>query len=158
MTKINQRIEEDFIKALKAKQRLKVSVLRMLKSALENRRKESASWQGQRLDEKTVIQVIRSQIKQRDQAVEEYEKAGRKDLAQKEIQEKKILEDYLPEQMTEEEISKIIDSAIVKLKTVDIKQMGRVMGEVMKKIKGQAPGETVSQLVKDKLLKKQKNA
>ena len=92
--------------------------------------------------------VIRRQLKQRQEAVEAYEKGGRVELAEKERAEAEILQEFLPKQMSEEEIGRIVDETVAQL---DGSDFGRVMGIVMGKMKGQADGNTVARMVREKL-------
>ncbi len=145
-----EKILQDTKEAMKAKDELKLSVLRMLSSAIHNREIDK---HGELNDEEVAV-AIRSEAKKRKDAVEGFKKGGRKDLADKETAELKILETYLPAEMSDEEIEKIIAGVLSDLgiqKPFDLapgRDFGRVMGEVMKKVKGQAGGDRVSAAVK----------
>lgn len=149
-TKILQDIKE----AMRTKDELKLSVLRMLSSAIHNKELEKRAKSGkvEELTEEETIAVIRSEAKKRRDAIVEFEKGGRKDLVDKETAELKILEEYLPKELPDEEIEKIVREVVAALGEVTAKDFGRVMGEVMKRTKGQASGDRVSVMVKKLLL------
>ena len=94
-----------------------------------------------------------SEAKKRKEAISEYEKGGREDLLEKEKAELEVLEKYLPEQLSEEEIKKIAKEIIEKVEAKSIKDMGKVMAEMMTRVKGKADGSVVNKIVKELLLK-----
>lgn len=145
-----EKILQDIKEAMKAKDELKLSVLRMLSSAIKNKELEKRAKTGKEeaLNDEEVMTTIRSEAKKRKDAVESFEKGGRKDLADKEAAEMKILEVYLPAEMPDEELEKIAKEVVAGLGEVTQKDFGRAMGEVMKKVKGQASGDRVSAMVK----------
>ena len=146
---IIDQIEHDFLNAFKAREELKTQTLRLLKSAIKN--KEIAI--GKKPTSEEVIQIIAREVKQRKDSAEEYTKGNRPELAEKEKEEIEILKVYLPEQLSKDEIAKIVEDTISALKATSAKDMGRVMAEVMPKLKGKADGTMVSELVKEKLIK-----
>ncbi len=142
---IKERIEKEFIEAMKSKEQLKVSTLRMLKAAVKNREIEKGSDAG----DADWLQVIQKLIKQRRDSVEQYEKGGRKDLADKERSEIAILEQYLPPAPSDEEIEKTVKEVIASVGASGPKDMGKVMKECMSRFSGSAvDGSKVSALVK----------
>lgn len=144
-----EKIQQDIKDAMRNKDELRLSVLRMLSAAMHNREIDKRTKSGEaELSEEEIIATIRSEVKKRKDAILEYEKGKRKDLAEKEASELKILETYLPLEMDDKEISKIVKEVISVLGVVTPRDFGRVMGEVMKKIKGQASGDRVSSEVK----------
>jgi len=152
---LKEKIQQDTKEAMKAKEELRLSVLRMLSSAMHNREIEKrAKGQGEELSEEEILAAIRSEMKKRKDSIAGYEKGGRKDLADKEIAEAKILEAYLPAEISDEEIEKTINEVLTNLgmqkpfDTAQGRDFGRVMGEVMKQIKGQASGDRVSATAK----------
>lgn len=145
-----EKIQNDLKEALKNRDDLKVSVLRMLIAALKNERIS----RKEDLKEEEVIEVIQKQVKMRKQAIVEYDKAGRQELKQKEEAELILLQEYLPKALGNEELQKIIEEVIIVLKAESLKDMGRVMGVVMDKVKGQAEGGQVLEMVKEKLSSK----
>ena len=141
-----EKIEADFLVAFKAKEELKVAVLRLLKSAIKNKMIEI---KPATLEEAQVVAVIKSEIKKRKESIENFIKGGRQELADKEIAELKILETYLPTQMTLEQIKEKILAARQTLPEVDQNNFGKVMSAAMKETQGQADGQVVSGLVKE---------
>ncbi len=135
---------------MRAKNELKLSVLRMLSAAMHNRELEKRARTGkpEELSEEEVGAVIRSEVKKRRDAIEEFGKGGRRDLADKEAAELKILEVYLPQELTNEEVEKIVKEVVGSMGELTPKDFGRVMGEVMKRVKGQASGDRVSGAVR----------
>lgn len=158
-----QKIEEEVKRALKNQEPVLLSTLRMLLSAIRNREIEKRSKlvkgggetadleKSSKLTDEETTEVIRSEVKKRREAVTEYEKAGRKDLADKESQELTILQKYLPKELKDGEIEKIVQEVMAGLGQINPKDFGRVMGEVMKKLKGQASGDRISRILKDKI-------
>jgi uncharacterized protein YqeY len=146
-----ERIEEDFKSALKSGDRIKTSVLRLLKSALKNKEIELQ----RPLTDDDCLSVISSQIKQRKDSIEQYEKAGRADLAANEKAELDILTQYLPDQLSQEGIIQLIKETIKETGAKGPKDMGIVMKALMPKIKGRADGKLVNRIVKEVLEKGQ---
>lgn len=140
-------IQSQIATALKAKDAIRLSTLRMLSSALNYER--IALQHDLSAGEEHV--VVRREIKKRRDAIEAYQKAARRDLLDKEKQELVILQEFLPPEMSDEELKQIISQVISETKAASITDMGRVIGEVMKRTQGQADGARVSALVKHKL-------
>jgi len=144
-----QRLDDDLKAALKASDSLKLSVLRMAKSALKYRQIDK----GGVLSDEDIIAVLSALAKQRRESVALFSKGGREDLAEKERLELAILQTYLPEQMTPEELDDIISGAIKETSAEGVKDMGKVMRLAMSRVKGAADGKTVNQRVKELLEK-----
>jgi len=144
---LKQQIEIEFISALKAKNATLVSTLRMLKSAITNKEKQT----GEEIDDAQILKTVEQEIKKRQESQKMYKQAGRDESAQKEQDELEILKNYLPEEMPIDELEKIIDEMVAKLDAKDIKDMGKVMGAVMAQTVGRASGDKIAQLVKTKL-------
>ena len=144
---LKDRIYQDIDAAMKAKDKDKLSVLRMLKGSLqlENINK------GKELTDDVVIDVISREIKQRKESIAEFSKGGREDLANETAKEIDILKAYLPEQLSEEEIEKIIDQVFASAAPTSAKDMGKVMKEVTPLVKGKADMSHVSALIKERL-------
>lgn len=144
---LKDRIYQDIVAAMKAKDKDKLSVLRMLKGSLqlENINK------GKELTDDVVIDVISREIKQRKESIAEFTKGGREDLANETAKEIDILKAYLPEQLSEEEIEKIIDQVFASVAPTSAKDMGKVMKEVTPLVKGKADMSRVSALIKERL-------
>ncbi|MEK6714644.1 MAG: GatB/YqeY domain-containing protein [Candidatus Omnitrophota bacterium] len=149
---LEEKILADYKQAMKNRDRLRSSVLSFLRSSLKNlaidKRKDM-------LSDEEVISVIKKQIKQREDSIEQFKRGGRTDLSEKETKEKEILESYLPEQLGEEKIRAIVDEIVVSLGgTASMVDMGKVMKEVMAKVGASSDGKIVSSIVKDRLQKK----
>lgn len=147
MTLIVDTITKKIGEAMKAKDEIRLSTLRMLSSALNY---EFIAKQH-KLDKEEELAVVRREIKMRKDAIEAYEKAGAKDRVEKETAEMKILEEYLPVQMTDEELEKLVDGVIAQSQASVVRDMGQVIGLVMGQAKGMADGVRVALLVKQKL-------
>lgn len=141
-------IEKDFKAALKNKDQLTVSVLRMLKASFQNKEIEK---KGQALDEVEVIKIVSKQAQQHKDSIEQFAKGKRDDLVQKETQELKILECYLPQQLCEEEIVDIVKKVISETKAHGKADFGKVMNSVMSEAKGRAGGKLINQIVNQQL-------
>ena len=164
MKNIKQKLQEDLREAVKKKEELRTSVLRMLNSAIHNREIEKKTKlrktgeiteqdlikKGQLTDEE-ITETIFSEIKKRKEAISEFEKGKREDLVEKEKKEIEILEKYMPEQLTEEDIKKLAKEIIEKLGAREMRDMGKVMGQIIPKIKGKAEGSVISRIVKELL-------
>jgi len=160
---IEERIKKDLKEALKQKDNLKSSVLRLLLSGILNKEKEKRYnlskenpeikkedlERESKLTDEEIIDFIFSEIKKRKEAIEGYKKGKREDLAEKEEKEIEILKNYLPEQLSKEEIKQIVQQVIEELEVKDMKGMGKVMKEVIPKIKGRAEIGVVAEIVKE---------
>lgn len=134
--------------AMKARNQAKLVPLRMLKTALTNRRLEK----GRDLDEAEAQQVVATLVKQRRDSIEQFEKGGRRDLADKEAAEIQVLEGYLPPAVSAEEIERAVDAAVAATKASSAKDLGRVMKAVMISLVGRSvDGKAVNELVRRKL-------
>ena len=142
-----EKFNSDMVAAMKAQDKERLTVLRMVKGAMQleniNNKKE--------INEELLIECVGKQIKMRNDSVTEFEKAGREDLANKTKEEITILNDYLPQQLTEEEVNAIIDEAFAKVNPTSAKEMGLIMREVTPKLKGKADMKKVSEIIKEKL-------
>lgn len=144
---ISDTITQKIAEAMKARDEIRLSTLRLLSSALNYER--IAKQHDLSVEEELV--VVRREAKKRKDAIEAYEKAGAMDRAEKEKKELAILEEYLPAQMPEEELVNLVNQAIEEAGAKTMAEMGKVVGAVMAKAKGQADGAKVSELVKSKL-------
>ena len=147
---IAERIDSDLKDAMRAKDAGKLGVLRMLKSAMKYAAIEKSGAEGQ-LDDAEATQVIRKQVKQRQDSIEGFEKGGRAELAAKEKDELAILSAYLPQAMSSEELSAAVRDAIAEVGATSRAQMGAVMKVLQGKIAGRADGRTLSQEVQRQL-------
>ncbi len=144
-----QRIEDDLRASIKSKDEEKLRTLRMLKADILYEKTKGT----EDLTEDKVIEIVLRGAKKRKESIAEYEKAGRTDLADREHAELKIIEDYLPRQMSEDEIAKVVDDKLKELGGASLKDMGKLMGLIMKELKGQADGTLVKQIVAGRLQK-----
>ena len=145
---LNDKIIGDLTTAMKAKDADRLSVLRMVKANLMNRQIEK----GDKLNDEEITKALQTLVKQRRDSVEQYEKAGRSELADKEKSEISVLEDYLPQAASQEEIEKAVTEAISETGASSMKEMGTVMKAAQAKLAGKsADGKTVSETVKAKL-------
>lgn len=140
-------LSANVVKALKAKDKETVSTLRFLLSAVKNKEKDLR----REIRDDEVQAVALSQVKQRQDSIEQFEKGGRQDLADKERAELEILKDYIPEQLSEDALRSIVKAAITETGAETMKDMGKLMKAVMAKAKGKADGKAVSAIVKELL-------
>ena len=147
---LSERVDSDLKTAMREKNAIKLGVLRMLKAAIMNAAIEKSGAQNQ-LSDADVTQVIRKQVKQRQDSIESFEKGGRAELAAKEKDELSILQSYLPQQMSAEELSKIVRETIAEVGASSKAQMGAVMKAVQAKVAGRADGKTLSAEVQKQL-------
>ena len=147
MANIIEKIDEDLNISLKNREADKTMVLRSLKAALQNTTIENKG----EIDENQTLATLQREAKKRKEAIELYEKSGRSELADKEKAELKIISEYLPKQISDTELEKIVSVAITETGASTIQDMGKVIGVVMSKTKGQADGARVSGMVKEKL-------
>ena len=145
---LKEQIVADMTAAMKAKDAARTSTLRMVKAAIMHREKEGAG----ELSDEDLLKLLRSQVKQRRDSVEQYQKAGRQDLVDKETAEIAVVESYLPQAASAEEIEQAVSDAIAETGATSMKDMGAVMKASMAKLAGKnADGRAVSETVKKKL-------
>jgi len=146
---MKERISQDIKKAMKEKAVLRLSTLRMALAEFQKKEKEK----GEPVKEDSGIQIFQTMVRKRKDSVEQYRKAGREELAQKEEQEILILKEYLPEPLTEEQVRDLAIKTISELGVKGPKEMGKVMGALTKQLAGKADGGTISRIVKEELQK-----
>ncbi len=145
---LEEKIQQDLKEAMKSGDRFKVETLRGLIAQIKD---EKIKLRPKEIEEKDVLAVLNRAVKRRKEAIEMYKQGDRKDLVEKEQKELEIIQAYLPEQLSREEILKHIEAAINETAAASIKDMGKVMGAVMKKVQGRADGKEVQQLVRERL-------
>ena len=145
---LEEKIMNDYKEAMKAKDSLRSSALSFLRAQMMN---AAIDKKKKILDDVEAIAVIKKQIKQRQDSIEQFTKGNRMDLVEKETKELAILKSYLPPELGEEEVKKVIEEAVAQLGAAGLKDMGKVMKEVQAKLAGQADGKLVSELVKQRL-------
>jgi len=147
---LQQRVDEDLKKAMRARDAVKVGALRMVKSALEYAAIEKSGKEAE-LNDAEAAQVVRKQVKQRQDSVESFEKGGRAELAAKEREELSILQSYLPQAMRVDELAKVVRETIAELGATSKAQMSSVMKALQAKVAGRADGKMLSQEVQRQL-------
>jgi len=145
---LEEKVFNDYKEAMKSKDSLKASILSFLRAEILNL---AIAKKKDKLEDSDILTVIRKQVKEHQDSIEQFIKGNRQDLAQKEAGELEILKSYLPPQLSEEQIKKIIEEAITTTQAGGIKDMGRVMKEVAQNLKGSADARFVSELVKQRL-------
>ncbi len=146
--KLSERVNHDISAAMKAQNQRRLSPLRMLKAAIMNKGVEK----GRDLDDAEVLQVVASLVKQRRDSIEQFAKAGRADLVEKETGEIAVLQEYQPPAATAEEIEEAVAAAIAETGASSQKDMGKVMKAVMPRLAGKtADGKKVNEAVRRKL-------
>lgn len=150
MSELSQQITEDMKTAMREKNTLALSTIRMLKSAIKNAAIEKGGADAE-LTDAEVITVIRREVKKRQDSIEQYTTAGRAELVAQETAEMAVLNGYLPEPLSAEKLAEIIDAAIAEVGATSRKEMGQVMKLVQDRTEGRADGKTLSQAVMAKL-------
>ncbi len=147
---LKDKINSDIKNAMLKKEVQRLETLRMVKAKLLEKEVEKRVTPEGMTDEDE-MQVLLSSAKMRKEAIEEFEKAGRKDLADKERGELEIIQEYLPRQMGKEEVTKLVDELAARLGVQGQKDFGKLMGAAMKELRGKADGKIVQDIVKAKL-------
>ncbi|MDY3809064.1 GatB/YqeY domain-containing protein [Desulfovibrio sp. PG-178-WT-4] len=145
-----EQIEKEYIQAYKAKDAVRLTVLRLLKTAVKNRLVDLRRPGGSLSDEE-MLDVIIKEGKQRQDSIEQYRAANRADLADKEAAELKILQEYLPKALSPEELTAVIETTVAELQAAGPKDMGRVISAIMGSYKGRVDGKALSEAVKQRL-------
>lgn len=143
---LKETIKKDFLEAFRNKDLEKKAVLSMINSEIKNAEIELKN-REEGLNDEQVLAVIKKGVKQRKDAIEKYTAGGREELAEKEQKELEILKEYLPAELSLEKIEETVQEVIKETGADDISSMGQVMGETMKRLQGQADGNTVREIV-----------
>ncbi len=151
MPQLEEKIKDDLKNALRSLDSRTVSVLRLLISAMQNKEISRRQAGKAELSDEIILDVIQSEVKKRKDSIAAYEQGNRPELAEQEKEEMVILEKYLPAQLSEEELAKIVKEIIETSDDESARNFGKIMGQVMAKVKGQADGNKVSALVKKAL-------
>ncbi len=144
---LKERLKEDMKAALKAKDREKLSVIRMLQALIKNAEIDK---RGELTDEE-IVSLLMKYAKQRRESIQMYQQGGRQDLVEKEKRELEIVESYLPKQMDEDQIRELAKKVIEEVGASSVKDMGKVMQALMPKVKGRADGSVVNRIVRELL-------
>lgn len=142
-----EKLDKDMIEAMKAKDKEKLTVIRMVKASL----KQEQIDHKKEINDDLLIDVVNKQIKMRKDSITEFEKGNRADLVEKAQNEIDILMAYLPEQLSSEEVIKVIDEIFAEVKPESQKDMGKVMKEAQAKLKGKADMKEVSTIIRERL-------
>jgi uncharacterized protein YqeY len=145
---LEKQIDKDYIQAMKDRDQKKSSALSYLRAMVKQVKVDQRL---EALDDAGVTMVLKKQIKQRQDSIEQFEKGGRMDLAAKEKAEVELMKGYLPAEMSMDDVKRFIDEAIKETGAASMKDMGNVMKVVREKVAGRADGKLVSELVKEKL-------
>ncbi len=148
---LKDRIGEEIKSAMKAKDKIRLETVRGIKKAILEKEVALRPKGQDSLTEEQEIELLVQQAKQRRDSIEQYQQAGREDLAAKEAQELTIIESYLPQQLDDEELNAVLDEIIASVGATSAKDLGKVMGVAMKQLKGKADGKKIQALVKSKL-------
>ena len=144
---LEERLLEEMKLAMKSNEKLKLSTIRMIRSALKNKEIDLRK----KLEDEDIVKVIQAMVRKGEESVEQFQAGGRMDLVEKEKNEIEIMKSFLPQPLSQEEILKIIDQSIQETQASSLKDLGKVMKSVMPKMGGKADGKLINQLVKEKL-------
>lgn len=144
---LRERLSEEMKAAMKAKDNVRLSTIRLIRSSVQNRDIE----QKRELDDREIVEVIAYLSKQRRESIRLFGEAGRQDLVEKEERELKVILEFLPQQLSREEVAGLVDTVIAECGAQGSKDMGRVMKALMPHVSGRADGKLVSDVVREKL-------
>jgi uncharacterized protein YqeY len=144
---LEERLMEEMKQAMRSNDRLRLSTIRMIRSAVKNKEIEQRS----QLTDDGITRVIQGMLRKGEESVEQFRVGGRKDLVEKEEKEIEILKSFLPQPISREEILKVIDQSIEETQASSSRDIGKVMKSVMPKLGGKADGKVINQLVKERL-------
>lgn len=144
---LEERLLDEMKQAMKSSDKLRLSTIRMIRSASKNKEIE----QRQKLDDDGIVRVIQGMVRKGEESVEQFKLGGRMDLVEKENKEIEILKSFLPQSLSPDEIFIIIDQTIEETQASSLKDLGRVMKALMPKLQGKADGKLINQWVKEKL-------
>lgn len=148
---LRQKLNDDLKASMKSGDKLRLSVIRMVQSAVKNKEIDYRGKDNVPSEDEIVLSVLRTLVKQRKESIDQFQKGGRPDLVEAEQAELKVVESYLPAQMSREDVEKIVVEAIASTGATSAKDMGSVMKAVLAKTQGLADGKVVSELVKSRL-------
>ena len=144
---LKQQLLDDMKEALRAKEKIRLNTIRMLRSQIKNREIE----RGEELSDDEVLQVLSKAEKTRKEAIELYRRGNREDLAAQEETELAVIRGYMPERLSEDELRALIGQVVAEVGAEGMRDMGKVMGAIMPKVRGRADGQLVNRLVKERL-------
>jgi uncharacterized protein YqeY len=144
---LEERLIDEMKQAMKSDDKLRLSTIRMIRSAAKNKEIELRK----KLEDDDIFKVIQGMVRKGEESLEQFEAGKRMDLVEKEKKEMEILKSFLPQPISQEEILKIIDQSIEEAQASSLKDLGKVMKSVMPKLAGKADGKLINQLVKERL-------
>jgi uncharacterized protein YqeY len=144
---LEERLMEEMKQAMRSNDKLRLSTIRMIRSAVKNKEIEQRS----QLTDDSIARVIQGLLRKGEESIEQFRVGGRIDLVEKEEKEIEILKSFLPQPVSREEILKVIDQSIEETQASSSKDIGKVMKSVMPKLGGKADGKLINQLVKERL-------
>jgi uncharacterized protein YqeY len=144
---LEERLMDEMKQAMKSSDKLRLSTIRMIRTAVKNKEIE----QRKKLDDDAIFKVIQGMMRKAEESIEQFKLGGRMDLVEKEKKEIETLKSFLPQPLGQEEILRIIDQSIEETQASSLKDLGKVMKSVMPKLEGKADGKVINQLVKEKL-------
>ena len=150
---LDQQINQAFMEAYKAKDEFAVSILRMIKSSILNKKIEKIMPKEDPLSDEEVLAVLKSEVKKRLDSVQSYTQGGRADLAETEQKEADFIKKFLPTEMPEDQVREAVVAVIAEMGNPGPSGFGKIMGAVIAKTKGAADGSVVAKLVKEELAK-----
>ena len=142
-----ERLEDEMKSALRAGDKLRLSVIRMARAAVKNKEIEDRG----KLDDGAIVKVISGLVKKGEESLGHFQQANRSDLIEKQEEELKILRSFLPQPLSREEILTLIEETVKETEALDMRDLGKVMKSLMPKIAGRADGKAVQQMVREKL-------
>lgn len=144
---LEERLKDEMKSALKSRDKLRLSVIRMALAAVKNKEIE----EREKLDDGATVRVINGLVKKGEESLVHFKQANRRDLIEKQETELEILRSFLPQQLSQDEILTLVDEAIKETNAIDMKDLGKVMKSLMPKTAGRADGKVVHQMVREKL-------
>ncbi len=144
---LGERLIEEMKQAMRSNEKLRLSTIRMIRSAVKNKEIELRK----QLGDEEIFKVIQGMVRKGEESLEQFEAGGRMDLVEKERSEIEILKSFLPQPISQEEILRIINESIEETHASSLKDLGKVMKSVMPKLEGKADGKLINQLVKERL-------
>ena len=145
---LRDKVNEDLKSAMKSGDKIRLETVRMLRAQILEFEKSGID---REMNDDDAMKILLSAVKKRKESIELYEKAGRKELAEKESKELEIIQEYLPKQMTPKEAEAAVAKIITDLGITSIKEIGKVMPAVMKELKGKIDGKIINEIVRQKL-------
>jgi len=144
---LEEKLVDEMKQAMKSNDKLRLSTIRMMRSAIKNKEIE----QRKKLDDEGIFKVIQGMVRKSEESIEQFKAGGRMDLVEKEQKEVETMKSFLPQPLSREEILRIIDQSIEETQASSLKDLGKVMKSVMPRLEGKADGKLINQLVKEKL-------